>query len=121
MSSRYVNDFAQTVRIDALTQDHVTRKLRMVGRYAQTCLYPRDLSQTFIFRLKFYDAENAFICIADEQDTLLVDISLCLNGFRPFPWLREENATIMVIGYLETLEETFSVCLNLCNSKVKLS
>ncbi|EKM54048.1 uncharacterized protein PHACADRAFT_185036 [Phanerochaete carnosa HHB-10118-sp] len=84
--SHNVNDFAQVVRIDALTTEHVSRKLRIVGR------------------IRLYDAENALVCIADEQDTLLIDISLCLSGFRSFSWLREVNTPLMAIGYLERLD-----------------
>ena len=56
-------------------------------------------------RLRLYDAENSIISLADELDTLLVDISLCLSGFRSFPWLREENILVMVIGYIEKFDE----------------
>ncbi|GJE96728.1 hypothetical protein PsYK624_129340 [Phanerochaete sordida] len=79
-------DCAQVVRIDALTPEHVSRKLRVVGR------------------VRLYDAENALVCVADEQDTLLVDVSLCLSGYRPLAWLHEINTPIMAIGYLEKLE-----------------
>ena len=56
-------------------------------------------------RLRLYDAENSIISLADELDTLLVDISLCLSGVRSFPWLREENTLVMVIGYIEKFDE----------------
>jgi hypothetical protein len=56
-------------------------------------------------RLRFYDVANSIISLADEQDSLLVDISLCLSGFRSLPWLREENTPVMAIGYLEKLDE----------------
>lgn len=55
--------------------------------------------------LRLYDADKSIIVLADEQDTLLVDISLCLSDLRTFSWLREENALVMVIGYLEKIEE----------------
>lgn len=38
-----------------------------------------------------------------------MDISLCLSGYRSLPWLREENAVVMVIGYLEKFEELSTV------------
>lgn len=60
-------------------------------------------------RMRLYDVQNALICIADEQDTLIVDISLCLSGYHTFPWLHEENTVVMAIGYLEKFEEMSTV------------
>ncbi|KIP08282.1 hypothetical protein PHLGIDRAFT_117378 [Phlebiopsis gigantea 11061_1 CR5-6] len=87
MSSGHLNDPARVVRIDALTQDHISQKLRVTGR------------------IRLYDVKNALVCIADEQDTLIVDISLCLSGYHSYPWLHEENAVVMAIGYLERFNE----------------
>lgn len=57
-------------------------------------------------RLGVYDPEHALICLDDEDASLLVDISLCLSGYASYPWLREHNSVVMVIGYLETLNHS---------------
>ena len=41
------------------------------------------------------------IMIYDGEDALFVDVSLCLNAWKPSLWLHESKVTVMVLGYLE--------------------
>ena len=44
---------------------------------------------------------SSTIMIHDGEDALLVDISLCLSGYRRALWLRENKTPVMALGYLE--------------------
>ena len=44
---------------------------------------------------------SSTIMIHDGEDALLVDISLCLFGYRRALWLRESKTAVMALGYLE--------------------
>ncbi|KAI0779813.1 hypothetical protein C8Q74DRAFT_1350812 [Fomes fomentarius] len=47
------------------------------------------------------DMASSTIMIHDGEDALLVDISLCLSGYRKALWLRESKTVVMALGYLE--------------------
>ena len=39
--------------------------------------------------------------IYDGEDALFVDVSLCLNAWKPSLWLHESRTAVIVLGYLE--------------------
>ena len=57
-----------------------------------------------------YDSGSGVLLLADGDDAILVDISLCLDPSRALPWLREENTTVIVAGYLELIQVRTTVC-----------
>ena len=54
-----------------------------------------------LHRLLYDDMASSTIMIHDGEDALLVDISLCLSGYRRALWLRENKTLVMALGYLE--------------------
>ncbi|KAH8093951.1 hypothetical protein BXZ70DRAFT_373398 [Cristinia sonorae] len=82
-------DPAVPVTLSAVTSQPSSQKIRIVGRLTEPC-----------------SPSSPFIELTDgKQNTLLVDISLCLEPFKSSPWLREKHSLVMLVGYLEDLDD----------------
>ncbi|KZT67143.1 hypothetical protein DAEQUDRAFT_713822 [Daedalea quercina L-15889] len=80
---------ATLCRIASIAPQQVSRKLRVAGR------------------ILVYDRHTSVMLLGDGNSAVLVDLALCLDPFKPTPWLRESNSTVMVIGSLEELETPY--------------
>ncbi|KAI0743824.1 hypothetical protein C8Q80DRAFT_1272461 [Daedaleopsis nitida] len=78
---------AVPTRLASISSRFASRKLRVAGW------------------LLHDDAASATIMIYDGEDALLVDISLCVTGYRRALWLRESKTAVMALGYLEASRE----------------
>ncbi|KAI0719713.1 hypothetical protein C8Q72DRAFT_863438 [Fomitopsis betulina] len=76
-------------QISSISPEHVSRKLRIVGR------------------LLLYEHDTSMMLLAHGEIAVLVDLSLCLDPFKATPWLKESLSTLMVIGTLEELETPY--------------
>ncbi|PCH43944.1 hypothetical protein WOLCODRAFT_122884 [Wolfiporia cocos MD-104 SS10] len=74
---------AVPVSLGSISPGLISRKLRVAGRL---------LSRS---------SDEALFLLSDGNNALFVDISLCLNPDKSMPYLRENNATLVVLGYLE--------------------
>ncbi|TFY69628.1 hypothetical protein EVJ58_g291 [Rhodofomes roseus] len=46
--------------------------------------------------------------LADGAGAVLVDLTLCLDPFKPTPWLKESNTILIVIGSLDEVEQPYA-------------
>lgn len=56
------------------------------------------------YRLLVYDRDTSMMLLADGESALLVDLTLCLDPFKPTPWLKESNSILTIIGSLDEVE-----------------
>ncbi|KAM5533347.1 hypothetical protein V8D89_013021 [Ganoderma adspersum] len=82
MPNQQIEQGAPT-RLSTITSLLASRKLRVAGR------------------LLHDDRESSTIMIYDGEDALFVDMSLCLNAWKRYLWLRESRSVVMALGYLE--------------------
>ncbi|KAL6308145.1 hypothetical protein BKA93DRAFT_765610 [Sparassis latifolia] len=78
---------ATVVRLSSITPELVARKLRVAGR------------------LFTYIADSSTLLIADGENALFVDVSLCLSPWQSYLWLQENNGTLFALGYLEQVQD----------------
>ncbi|CAL1707765.1 unnamed protein product [Somion occarium] len=74
---------ALPTKLSEIPQKNIPLKVRVAGRVSS------------------YDVKSATMVLRDEDESVLIDISLCLDPFKSYSWLRETNAPVMVVGYLE--------------------
>ncbi|TCD65180.1 hypothetical protein EIP91_003002 [Steccherinum ochraceum] len=77
-------DPALPVRLSTVALQQPSSKVRVAGRVSVP-----------------YNPPSPLIEISDGKHSLVVDVSLCLNPFQTAPWIRERQAPVMFIGYLE--------------------
>ncbi|KAH9924853.1 uncharacterized protein B0H18DRAFT_1010468 [Fomitopsis serialis] len=87
--SKQQTETASLCRVSSITPEHVSRKLRVAGW------------------LLLYDRNTSIMLLTEGESAVLVDLALCLDPFRPTPWLRESNSILMVIGSLEEVEDPY--------------
>ena len=109
MSSRV--DSAIPTRLSSIQNEHIGKKLRVVGKYVpnQTGMpLLVVLELTFPYsRVLSHDVKSSTILLWNDCHIVLADISLCLPARGSAPWLREPGSTITLFGYLEQTEVTF--------------
>ena len=80
-------------------------------RGKQNTLRPWIPGRPSHFRVLFYDADSATLWLSSEDRCLPIDIKLCLDPKKSFPWLREVGTQVEVIGHLEQPNETVNIQL----------
>jgi hypothetical protein len=81
------------------------RKVRIAGRSVFAC----DVSVArtkWLSRMLSYDALTGIMLLSDQDQALLVDVSLCVE--KETCWARESKVVVMVVGYVEKLEVHYS-------------
>ena len=109
MSSRV--DSAIPTRLSSIQNEHIGKKLRVVGKYVpiQACiplLVVLELTSLYS-RVLSHDVKSSIILLWNDCHIILADISLCLPTRGSASWLREPGSTITLFGYLEQTEVTF--------------
>ncbi|KAK7692843.1 hypothetical protein QCA50_004478 [Cerrena zonata] len=52
-------------------------------------------------RVSSYDVASSTMILSDEDDNVLIDVSLCVDPYVPSTWLREAHTLVVAMGYLE--------------------